>query len=68
VVQRASLYQAILEEENNLQSDQIKELVYGKIVAPSDSLRDPQDPINDHLRLKILNWSDNLNLKDSESI
>jgi hypothetical protein len=67
-LQRASLYDAILREEKYYEKDQIQEFVYGKIVAPSDSLREPVNPISDKMRLKILAWSDNLNLKDSESL
>ncbi len=53
VTQRASLLQVILNEKGQLQNDQIQEIVYAKVVSPSESLREPPKALNDNLRLKI---------------
>ncbi len=66
-LQRASLLRLILQKKNQLAKDQVLEVVYGKVVSPSESLL-PESQLNDDLRLKILAWSDNLKLRDSESL
>ena len=63
VVQRASILKSILREEGNLEPDQIEEVVYAKIVAPSDGPAlspNPPERLPDRLELKILNWAINL--------
>jgi len=68
VVQRAELMKDILSQKGKLAREQIEEHVCQSIVYPIEHQPPPPNQLSESQRLSVLDWSDNLKIKDSLSL
>ena len=68
VVQRAQLMKDILSQKGKLAREQIEEHVCQSIVYPIEHQPPPPNQLSESQRLSVLDWSDNLKIKDSLSL